>query len=364
MKSKGNLNWREILENISKGARLSDEETLSLFKDAPLLTLGRYGEQMSARKNPPGNIVTFIIDRNINYTNVCVSKCKFCAFYRDLKSPDAYVLDVETICGKVAKTLEYGGTQIMLQGGLHPFLGLEYYETLLKEIKKRFSVTIHSLSPAEIIHLAKKESLSLKETLKKLKNAGLDSLPGGGAEILDDDVRRQVSPDKITAKEWLTVMETAHNIDIATTATMVIGLGETFSQRINHFRAIRDLQERTGGFRAFIMWSFQPGNTELGGEKVTSWDYLRTLSLARLYLDNITHIQGSWVTQGEAVGQMTLSFGADDLGSIMLEENVVRAAGTSHKMSKDNMIALICAAGKTAAQRDTEYNIIKKGDVY
>jgi cyclic dehypoxanthinyl futalosine synthase len=269
------------------------------------------------------------------------------------------VLDTAELYKKITETIAAGGTQIMLQGGLHPELTLDYFENMLRGIKAQFPITIHSFSPAEIVHMAEQTNITVQETLHRLQAAGLDSLPGGGAEILDDAVRQQVSPLKITAQQWLDVMESAQRMGMGTTATMVIGLQETYQQRINHFRSIRELQDRTGGFRGFIMWTFQPGNTELGGEKTSAWDYLRTLAVARLYLDNISHLQGSWVTQGQSIGQLTLAFGADDLGSIMLEENVVRAAGTAYTMSIDKMADIIRATGKIPAQRDTEYNILK-----
>jgi cyclic dehypoxanthinyl futalosine synthase len=350
--------WRKIITDTLVGVRVSDAAALELMGRGDLLSLGQAADELCRRKHP-APYVTFIVDRNINYTNVCKSRCKFCAFYRQSDAPDAYILDEQTIYQKIAETIAAGGTQIMLQGGLHPDLGIEFFEKLLRGIKARFDVTVHSFSPAEIMHIGEKAGLPLYNTLARLREAGLDSLPGGGAEILDDAVRSRVSPHKITAGQWLAVMETAQNLGMGTTATMVIGMGETMQQRINHLRAIRNLQDRTGGFRAFIMWTFQPGNTELGGEKTTAWDYLRTLAVARLYLDNVEHLQGSWVTQGQSIGQLTLGFGANDLGSIMLEENVVRAAGTAYQMSIENMVNIICAVGKTPAQRDTKYNVIK-----
>jgi len=307
----------------------------------------------------PGNIVTFVIDRNINYTNICTSECRFCAFYRPVGHVEGYTLPETVIFEKLQETIAAGGTQVMLQGGLNPVLGLSYYINLLQFIKKNFSIVIHSFSPAEILHIANKEGLSVVDTLARLKAAGLDSLPGGGAEILVDEVRQRVSPNKISASDWLAVMEAAHHVGLESTATMVIGMGETNAQRMEHMEKVRRLQEKTGGFRAFIIWSYQPGNTQLGGEKISAWDYLKTLSVARLYLNNIKHIQGSWVTQGQNIGQLTLAFGANDLGSIMLEENVVRAAGTSYQMSIDKMVELIRATGKKPAQRDTQYQIIK-----
>ncbi|CUH96301.1 hypothetical protein P22_2391 [Propionispora sp. 2/2-37] len=338
--------------------RITAAEGTELLCQADILDLGQAADAVRREKHP-GDVVTFIIDRNINYTNVCVSQCRFCAFYRPAGHKDAYVLPREVILEKIREAMNAGGTQIMLQGGLNPELGFSYYLDLLQSIKKEYAITIHSFTPTEVLYLAQREGLSIKETLIRLKEAGLDSLPGGGAEILVDEVRRQVSPGKISAGDWLAVMEAAHRAGLATTATMVIGMGETTEQRIEHMEKLRRLQDQTGGFRAFIMWSYQPGNTELGGEKISAWEYLRTLAVARLYLDNISHVQGSWVTQGERVGQLTLAFGADDLGSIMLEENVVRAAGTQYQMSINKMKELIRAAGRRPAQRDTEYNIIK-----
>jgi len=337
---------------------ISRAHALEMLERGDILELGRAADAMR-QKLHPGNVVTFVIDRNINYTNICSSECRFCAFYRKQQQQDAYVLTNEVVLDKIKETIEAGGTQVMLQGGLHPDLGLNYYLNLLQAIKNNFNITIHSFSPAEVLHISRQAGLSVSETLVRLKAAGLDSLPGGGAEILVDEVRQRVSPKKISAGDWLSVMETAHQVGLKTTATMVIGMGETYAQRIEHMEKIRMLQEKTGGFRAFIMWSYQPGNTELGGEKTSAWDYLRTLAIARLYLNNVSHIQGSWVTQGQNIGQLTLAFGANDLGSIMLEENVVRAAGTAYQMSIDKMTDLIKAAGKIPAQRDTEYNIIK-----
>lgn len=350
--------YQAIVDRTLQGNRLQDDDAFELLTQGDLLALGRAADIVRQRKHPEP-YVTFIVDRNINYTNVCESQCRFCAFYRTRGAADAYVLNTDALYQKIAETLAAGGTQIMLQGGLHPELKLDYFETMLQGIKARFPVTIHSFSPTEIAHMAGQAGITISETLRRLQDAGLDSLPGGGAEILDDAVRRRVSPRKITAQQWLDVMESAQRMGMGTTATMVIGMQETYQQRINHFRLIRELQDRTSGFRAFIMWTFQPGNTELGGEKTSAWDYLRTLAVARLYLDNISHLQGSWVTQGQAIGQLTLTFGADDLGSIMLEENVVRAAGTAYQMSIDKMIAIIRATGRIPAQRDTQYAILK-----
>ena len=334
-------------------------EALELLLHGDLLQLGQWADSIRRRLHP-GNRVTFVVDRNVNYTNVCESRCSFCAFYRDADAPYAYLLDHEAIFAKIAELVEHDGTQLLMQGGLHPSLTIAYFEELFSQIGSRFpTVQNHSLSPAEICHLADREGMSVLQVLTRLQAAGLASVPGGGAEILVDEIRKRVSPKKIMTEDWLQVMETAHSIGMESTATMVIGLGETMAQRVEHMERIRRLQDKTGGFRAFITWSYQPGNTELGGEKTSGWDYMRTLAVSRLYMDNIAHIQGSWVTQGERIGQLTLGFGADDLGSIMLEENVVRAAGTAYDMSISKMVGLIRGAGRLPAQRDTEYNIIK-----
>lgn len=337
---------------------LSIAQGTQLLTDGNIIELGQAADAMRCKLHP-GNIVTFIIDRNINYTNICQSECRFCAFYRKAGHKDAYVLPETVILNKIQETVAAGGTQIMLQGGLNPALDINYYTNLLTTIKMNFTITIHSFSPAEVLFIAQQTGISVSETLKRLHAAGLDSLPGGGAEILVDRVRHHVSPKKISAGDWLTVMEEAHKIGLKTTATMVIGMGETYAERLEHMDKVRRLQEKTGGFRAFIMWSYQPGNTELGGEKTSTWDYLKTLAVARLYLDNIEHIQGSWVTQGQSTGQLTLAFGANDLGSIMLEENVVRAAGTAYEMSVNKMVEIIRGAGKIPAQRDTNYTLLK-----
>ena len=339
--------------------RITPEQGEKMLRTGDPIELGAQADAERARRF--GNTVTFIVDRNINYTNVCVNECKFCAFFRRQGHKDAYLLDYYTILQKVQETVDAGGTQVMIQGGLYPDLGLAWYEKMLRLIKEKFpGITIHSFTATEIQHFARQEGISILDTLKRLQAAGLDSLPGGGAEILDDAVRRRVSPKKIMTDDWLNVMRTAHSIGMESTATMVIGFGETMAQRIAHMEKIRQLQEETGGFRAFITWTFQPGHTALGGEKTSAWDYMKTLAVTRLYMDNIAHIQGSWVTQGERIGQLTLGFGADDLGSIMLEENVVRAAGTSYDMSIRKMVNLIQGAGRDAAQRNTTYDVIKR----
>ena len=337
--------------------RLTQDEALKLFAGGDLLELGKAADTI--RKKMFGNVTTFIIDRNINYTNVCQNECKFCAFFRRKNQQGAYLLTHEEILRKVQETVDAGGTQVMIQGGLHPDLPLSYYEDMLRLIKKNFDVTIHSFTATEIQHFARRAGLSILDTLKRLQAAGLDSLPGGGAEILVDEIRRRISPKKIMTDDWLNVMRAAHSIGMKSTATMVIGFGETLAQRLEHMKKIRDLQDETGGFRAFITWTYQPLHTALGGEKVSAQDYMRTLAMTRIFMDNVAHIQGSWVTQGERIGQLTLAFGADDLGSIMLEENVVRAAGTSFDMSTRKMIDLIRSAGRIPAQRNTRYEVLK-----
>ena len=337
--------------------RLTENQGVELLKHGDIIELGQRADEI--RKKKFGDVVTFIIDRNINYTNICQNECKFCAFFKRKNQQGAYLLSHEEILNKVRETVEAGGTQVMIQGGLHPNLPLSYYEEMLKNIKKNFDITVHSFTATEILHFARMENISVLDTLKRLQAAGLDSLPGGGAEILVDEVRKKISPKKIMTDDWLNVMKLAHSIGMKSTATMVIGFGETEEQRIEHMEKIRNLQDETGGFRAFITWTYQPLNTVLGGKKISSWEYMKTLSLTRIYLDNIEHIQGSWVTQGERIGQLTLSFGANDLGSIMLEENVVKAAGTSFEMSTNKMVNIIKEAGRIPAQRNTKYEILK-----
>lgn len=347
----------KIYKKADSGKRISEDEALELLRGADLLTLGQLA-QKSMRRFHPAETASFLIDRNINYTNICVSKCRFCAFYRNEGDADAYLLTLEEIIEKISEAVALGATQIMLQGGLHPGLGLDYFEPLLKKIKADFTVFVHSFSPPEIHHLSKLSGLPLEDVLKRLRDAGLDSLPGGGAEIFSERVRHEVSPEKISGKIWLEVMEAAHRAGLKTTATMMMGSIETFQERIEHLKSIRELQDRTAGFRAFIPWTFKAGNTDLGGSEASSIDYLKTLAVSRIYLDTIENIQGSWVTQGKDIGQMSLFFGANDLGSIMLEENVVRAAGSSNKITKAEMVDLIRRAGKVPVQRNTEYKIV------
>ncbi len=345
--------------------RLTDDEALLLLSSAELLDLGAAATTMRQRLHP-GDEVTFIVDRNVNYTNVCVSKCRFCAFYRDLDEPDAYVLSREQLDEKVAETLDLEGTAILLQGGMHPKLGIDWYEDMLRSIKCAHpEIHVHGFGPPEIVHIARVSDLSVRDTLIRLRNAGLDSLPGGGAEILSDRVRAYSSPKKATATEWIGVMRQAHEIDMSTTATMMFGGAETVQERVEHLRRIRDLQDESVaagrvGFRAFIPWSFQPGNTEQGGQTATSWEYLRMLAISRLYLDNVPSIQASWVTQGDKIGQVALAFGANDMGSTMIEENVVAAAGVRFKVGRDELVWLIREAGFTPVQRDTLYREVRR----
>jgi len=344
-----------IARKIAGNERLNADEGLALLRQADLLTLGELAGSVRKRLHPE-RIVTFIVDRNINYTNICVNKCKFCAFYREAGSPDAYVLTREEIFKKIEETIDLGGTQILMQGGVHPDLGIEYFEDLFSSIKSRFTIQIHSLSPSEISYVAKKAKISITAALKRLNDAGLDSIPGGGAEILVDRVREKVSPNKIRWREWMEVMKEAQRLGMPTTATMMFGSLETQEEIVQHMVRLRDLQDETRGFTAFIPWTYQPGNTELGGRPATAVEYLKVLSLSRIMLDNFVNIQASWVTQGAKIAQVALEFGANDFGSTMIEENVVAAAGVAFRMSRQEIISIIKDAGYTPAQRDTCYN--------
>ncbi|RJX22221.1 MAG: dehypoxanthine futalosine cyclase [Ammonifex sp.] len=347
-----------ILARAAKGERLSGAEGVRLYHEADLLSLGRAADSARRRMHPEG-IVSFVIDRNINYTNICQSACLFCAFHRKPGDPDAYVLSHAQIIRKIKELVDHGGTQVLIQGGLNPKLGIDYFEQLFKKIKSRFNVQIHSLSPAEVVHLGRVEKLTVKDVLTRLKGAGLDSLPGGGAEILVNRVRQMISPRKITMQEWLAVMVTAFEIGLSGTATMMFGSVETPEERVEHMLLVRDVQDKTRGFTAFIPWTYQPGNTELGGKPVPVVEYLRMLALSRLLIDNIRNIQASWVTQGAKVGQLALSFGANDFGGTMLEENVVRAAGTHHRISQSDLVRIIRDAGYIPAQRTTDYRMVR-----
>ncbi|HEY3317869.1 MAG TPA: cyclic dehypoxanthinyl futalosine synthase [Coriobacteriia bacterium] len=347
--------------------RLTEAEALSLLESAEMLDLAAAAGATRDRMHPESE-VTFIVDRNVNYTNVCVSGCRFCAFYRSAEDPDAYVLPPDELYAKVAETLELGGTAILLQGGLHPDLGIEWYEGMLRELKARFPIHVHGFGPPEIVHIARVSNISTREVLRRLRDAGLDSLPGGGAEILVDRVRSYVSPHKASSEQWLDVMREAHKLDMSTTATMMFGGVETLQERVEHMRRVREVQDEAVagghvGFRAFIPWSFQPGNTELETEQpaaASGWQYLRTLAVSRLYLDNVPNIQASWVTQGGKIGQVALAFGANDLGSTMIEENVVAAAGTRYMLARDELVRLARDAGFTPVQRDTFYREVAR----
>lgn len=350
---------KRILNKIKQGVRLSKEDGIKLFRDASLHELGEAADSVRKRLHPDG-VVSFVIDRNINYTNVCINRCKFCAFYRDEPSPDAYLLSDDDIFAKIDETLALGGTQILIQGGLHPALDITYYERLFSGIKRRYTINIHGLSPAEVKHIAVSSGLSIRETLARLMACGLDSIPGGGAEILVDSVRGSISPKKIGWEGWREVMLAAQVLGMPTTATMMFGGVETDLDIIEHIHRLRQMQDVHRGFTAFIPWTYQPGNTELGGTTATGVEYLRVLAFSRVYLDNFDNVQASWVTQGSEMAQVALRFGANDLGSTMIEENVVAATGVSHSLSVDDILVLIKTAGFTPAQRDTRYNILKR----
>ncbi len=347
----------EILDTCLDGRRLSEEDALRLFQSNDFLSLGAAADAVRRRLHPE-NRVTYVIDRNINYTNVCVSGCKFCAFYRAADSPEAYVLSHDELAHKIRETVELGGTQILMQGGLHPDLELDFYCDMLQFIKREFGIHIHAFSPPEIIHFARIESITVEETISRLRAAGLDTIPGGGAEILSARVRSEISPHKCTADEWLDVMRTAHNMGMRTTATMMFAHAERLADRVEHLARVRELQDSTGGFTAFIPWTFQPLNTRMEGAAAGGVEYLKTLAVSRLFLDNFSNIQASWVTQGSKIAQLALRFGANDLGSTMIEENVVRAAGVTFRMSLDEMKAIIEDAGFAPRRRDCYYNLI------
>jgi cyclic dehypoxanthinyl futalosine synthase len=352
-------NLEIVLLKAERHESLTREEALLLLHEADLLQLGKTADSIRKRLHPE-NVVTFVVDRNVNYTNICESKCKFCAFYRDHDSPDAYLLAEEEIFAKIRELVDVGGTQLLMQGGLHPDLGIDWFEKLFREINQRFpNVQNHSLSPAEITQIASISRLSVKEAVARLKSAGLDSIPGGGAEILVDRVRQEISPKKIGWEGWADVMREAALAGMPTTATMMFGSRENSEDIVEHLFRIRELQASGGSFTAFIPWTYQPGNTELGGSRATGVEYLKVLALSRIILDNIPNLQASWVTQGSRMAQVALFFGANDLGGTMLEENVVAAAGCNFRMSMEEMIDLIHGAGFMPAQRTTLYTILK-----
>ena len=348
-----------IADRVNRGVRLERDEALALYRSAPTSTLGLLADAIRARKHPHG-LVTYIIDRNVNYTNVCVARCSFCAFYRPVGSADGYVLGFEEIFRKIDETIALGGGQLLLQGGHNPDLPLEWYEDLFRAVKSRYpAFRLHALSPPEVIHLSRMSRVPVAQVIDRLMAAGLDSIPGGGAEILVDRVRKLLNCySKAAADEWLAVMRHAHQAGLRTTATMMYGTVETDEERIEHLFRLRELQDETGGFTAFITWSYQPEHTELGGNEATGIEYLRTLAIARIVLDNFDNLQASWVTQGGKVGQLSLAYGANDMGSVMIEENVVRAAGASYCMDEIEIVRNIENAGFVPKRRNMHYEIL------
>ncbi|MFQ5444310.1 MAG: cyclic dehypoxanthinyl futalosine synthase [Nitrospinales bacterium] len=350
----------KILQKALDRQRVDAAEAVELFSCNDILLLGNVASRIAGMANPE-KVVTYIIDRNINYTNICVTDCTFCAFYRKESDADSYVHPFATLAEKIEETLAAGGRQILLQGGHNAKLGIDYFEDLFRRIKARFDIHLHALSPAEIFHISKISKITLDETLRRLREAGLDSIPGGGAEILVDRVRNVISAKKCTADQWLEVMAKAHGMGIPTTATMMFGHVESIEERVEHLIRLRTQQDETGGFTAFIPWTFQPGNSELGPQvkdKVSSWEYLKTLAICRIVLDNFDNIQSSWVTQGPKIGQMSLFYGANDMGSTMIEENVVRAAGTVYCMDETEIRRLIEDIGAKAQRRNMRYQYV------
>ncbi len=351
-----------ILKKALDGERIDPAEALELFSTDDILLLGNVASRLARRKSRD-RVITYIVDRNINYTNICVTDCAFCAFYRKEKDEDAYVHPFEIIAGKIEETMALGGRQILLQGGHNINLKIDYFEDLFRKIKEKYDIHLHALSPPEIVHTSRISKISLDETLERLSAAGLDSIPGGGAEILVDRVRKKISSLKCTTDQWLEVMDKAHGMGIPTTATMMFGHVETHADRIEHLMRLREQQDKTGGFTAFIPWPFQPGHTELSLDMgitsaVSGFDYLKTLAISRIVLDNFDNIQSSWVTQGPKIGQVALYYGANDMGSTMLEENVVRAAGTVHCLNEDDIKRLIADSGFTPQRRNMRYEYV------
>ncbi|GAA2340476.1 dehypoxanthine futalosine cyclase [Streptomyces kunmingensis] len=354
------------LDRAATGGRLTPDEALELYRHAPLHALGQAADAVRRRRYAGReNLATYIIERNINYTNVCVTACKFCAFYAPPKDTErGWTRDLEDILRRCAETVELGGTQIMFQGGHHPEYGVEYYESMFSAIKERFpQLVIHSLGASEVAHMAKVSGVPVEEAITRIRDAGLDSFAGAGAELLPARPRTAIAPLKESGERWLEIMETAHGLGLESTTTMLMGTGETNAERIEHLRMIRDVQDRTGGFRAFIPYTYQPENNKLRGRtQATSLEYLRMIAVARLFLDNVAHIQGSWLTTGKEIGQLTLHYGADDLGSVMLEENVVSSAGAKHRSNLPELLELIRGADRTPAQRSTTYEILRVHD--
>ncbi len=349
----------DIYKKILIGKRIGFDEALTLYDEADFHDLGHLAHQVRLAKHPEP-VVTYVVDRNINYSNICVCCCKFCAFYREPNQDGGYVLTHEEIGKKIQETLDLGGTQILMQGGHHPDLPLAWYENMLRYIKLNYAIHIHAFSPPEIVFWSKMENIPVAEVIERLRKAGLDSIPGGGAEILVDEVRSKVAPNKCPAGQWLDVMGEAHKQGLRTTATMMFGHKETVEQRLEHLFAVRESQARTGGFTAFIPWTFQPDNTQLPDcRKLTSTEYLRLLAVSRIVLDNVDNIQVSWVTMGPKIAQLALYFGGNDFGSTMLEENVVKAAGVSFRLSSEEIHRLVKDAGFTLKQRSMDYTILE-----
>ena len=348
-----------IFQKILDGGRIDFFEAMALYEDADFHDLGRLAHQVRLNKHPEP-VVTYVVDRNINYSNVCVCCCKFCAFFREPGDRDAYVLSFEEIGRKIEETKALGGTQILMQGGHHPDLPLSWYEEMLRFIKAEHPVHIHAFSPPEVVFWSEKEGIPVAHVIRRLREAGLDSIPGGGAEILVDEVRSRVAPNKCPADQWLGVMEEAHRQGLRTTATMMFGHLETPAQRMEHLFRVREVQDRTGGFTAFIPWTFQPDHTRLPHcRKLTSVEYLRTLALSRLVLDNVDNIQVSWVTMGPKIAQLALFFGGNDFGSTMIEENVVKAAGVAFRLSREEIHRLVEGAGFVPRQRTMDYTLLE-----
>jgi cyclic dehypoxanthinyl futalosine synthase len=349
----------EVAERVRRGERLDRADALQLYLHASTSLLGRLADGVRERKHPDG-IATYIIDRNVNYTNVCVARCNFCAFYRPVGSDEGYVLGFEEVFRKIDETIALGGGQLLLQGGHNPDLPLQWYEDLFRAVKGRYpTFRLHALSPPEVVHISRLSRLPVPQVIERLIDAGLDSIPGGGAEILVDRVRKALNCyGKATSDEWLDVMRHAHRAGLRTTATMMYGTVETDEERLEHLFRLREVQDETGGFTAFITWSYQPEHTELGGGEATGIDYLRTLAIARLVLDNFDNLQASWVTQGGKVGQLSLAFGANDMGSVMIEENVVRAAGASYCMDEIEIVRNIENAGFIPKRRNMHYEVL------
>jgi len=350
-----------VSDRVESGSRITAEDAIALHDEVPFWKLGQLAH-CRRMEVADASTVTFVLDRNISVTNICQAGCRFCAFHVDVGDPDGFVLSIEQVADKVRHAVELGATQVLIQGGLNPRTDLAFYEKLFATIREQVDIQIHSLSPTEIDYLSELSGLPVGEVIERLRAAGLDSLPGGGAEILVDEVRSRVSPRKLGAAKWIEIMRTAQEMGMKTTATMVYGLGETTAQRVEHLIRIRDLQDATGGFTAFIPWSYQPHNTQMPMPQQTGVDYLRIVALARLVLDNIPHIQAGWVTEGPDVAQLALSFGADDFGGVLMEERVVKAAGASYTIDAEHVISLIHEAGFTAAQRTTQYEILRTFD--